>query len=144
MTTRRILQLRMIFTKNNYYKSGLRSKIFGCQKPILTAKSRNKEGPLLILRRHKGNLHGLSHAFDIHGFTLMVPLRDGEHRMNSDTTSILFFSSSFPCHSILSSFSLPCRECQGPIVSVPALVPHWLVKGAMGSLKGRVSLLSSA
>jgi hypothetical protein len=34
--------------------------------------------------------------------------------------------------------------CQGLVVSVPALVPHRLAKGAVGSLKGRVPLLPSA
>jgi hypothetical protein len=34
--------------------------------------------------------------------------------------------------------------CQGPVVSAPALVPHRLAKGAVGSLKGRVSLLPLA
>jgi hypothetical protein len=34
--------------------------------------------------------------------------------------------------------------CQGPVVSALALVPHRLAKGAVGSLKGRVPLLSSA
>jgi hypothetical protein len=34
--------------------------------------------------------------------------------------------------------------CQGPVVSAPALVPHRLAKGVVGSLKGRVPLLSSA
>jgi hypothetical protein len=35
-------------------------------------------------------------------------------------------------------------DCQGLVVSVPALVPHRLAKGAVGSLKGRVPLLPSA
>jgi hypothetical protein len=34
--------------------------------------------------------------------------------------------------------------CQGLVVSAPALVPHRLAKGAVGSLKGRVPLLPSA
>jgi hypothetical protein len=34
--------------------------------------------------------------------------------------------------------------CQGPVVSALALVPHRLAKGAVGSLKGRAPLLSSA
>jgi hypothetical protein len=34
--------------------------------------------------------------------------------------------------------------CKGLVVSAPALVPHRLAKGAVGSLKGRVSLLPSA
>jgi hypothetical protein len=34
--------------------------------------------------------------------------------------------------------------CQGLVVSAPALVPHRLAKGAVGSLKGRVPLLPLA
>jgi hypothetical protein len=39
---------------------------------------------------------------------------------------------------------LTAAGCQGPVVSAPALVAHRLAKGAIGSLKGRVPLLSSA
>ncbi|KAJ0431812.1 hypothetical protein HanIR_Chr17g0852451 [Helianthus annuus] len=38
----------------------------------------------------------------------MAPLRDGEHPMNSETTSILFFGVDGFAPNVSSSFSFPC------------------------------------
>jgi hypothetical protein len=99
--------------------------------------------------------------FDDHTFSgTPAPIREGAQRFYPEAPRWGGFSSSKPSspllsleHAAISSLprthrrpsppSLP-RTLLGASSQCPGLVPHWLAKGTVGSLKGRVPLLPSA
>lgn len=98
--------------------------------------------PSLELHRNLGELlqkgTGADITFHVSGEKFVA------HKAILASRSLVFMAELFGGMKEESSRHIEVKDCQRTVVSGSALVPHWLAKGTMGPLKGRVPLLSSA